>query len=190
MPEAERASLKALAETPAPKVDAVVAKVRGYNKDWKVADLADKLDAVGQANNRDLLRGREIFTSAACFACHHFGATGGSVGPDLTAVSSRFSRKDILEAIIEPSKVISEQYLAFTFTLKDGKILFGQVAGDNGASVDIIVDAFNGKKQAVAKADIARKDVSPVSLMPPGLLNVLSAEEVLDLMAYLETAGK
>ena len=64
--------------------------------------------------------------------CHRVGDEGGSVGPDLTAIASRFSRRDILESIIEPSKVISEQYANTEIVLKNGTTIIGRVVSDDG----------------------------------------------------------
>jgi putative heme-binding domain-containing protein len=124
-----------------------------------------------------------------CAQCHLFGGEGGAVGPDLTAVASRFSRKDILEAIIDPSKALSEQYASFLFTMKDGSMIGGQIAEENHYLLTLIIDPLTGAKQNYPKGNIVKREMSPASLMPPGLLATLSQEEVLDLLAYMESGG-
>ena len=62
-----------------------------------------------------------MFAAANCYACHHFAGDGGAVGPDLTGLAGRFSPRDILESVLEPSKVISDQYAASVITTTTGK---------------------------------------------------------------------
>ena len=95
-------------------------KARTLVKEWKMEDLEPSLAQVGHARN--FAKGKAAFEEAQCLACHKFGNEGGAVGPDLTAVSSRFARKDIVESIILPSKAISEQYAATTVKTKDGNV--------------------------------------------------------------------
>lgn len=188
-PQEQRASLLALAEkgvalpvAPAP------ATARGFVKAWTVADLAPVLDGVSKG--RDVERGKRLFKEAICSQCHLFAGEGGTVGPDLTAVSGRFSRKDIVEAIVEPSKALSDQYASYLVTLKDGPMVWGQIGEETATHLSIIVNPFTGERQSYPKEKIVKRELSPVSLMPPGLLFSLSQDEVLDLLAYLESAGE
>jgi putative heme-binding domain-containing protein len=193
VPAAERPAFLALAEkeSAAPKPQQPM-PMRPFVKVWTVADLVPALGGVGQG--RDFARGQRVFTEAMCAQCHLFAGTGGqakggAVGPDLTAVGSRFSRKDVLEAIIEPSKAMSEQYASFIFTMKDGSMASGQIAEENHYLLTLIVDPISGARQNYPKGNVVKKEMSPVSLMPPGLLFTFSQEEVLDLLAYLESGG-
>ena len=160
---------------------------RPFQKNWTLADLDPALPEV--AKGRNFARGKEIFASVQCLACHHFGQDGGNVGPDLSAIGNRFSRHDILEAIIDPSKAISEQYATFLLGTKSGESIAGQIVADDGAKLTVLTNPLAGTKQDVAKADVTSKTLAPVSIMPPGLLNVLTQDEVLDLLAYLESGG-
>ena len=78
-------------------------------KAYKIDDLAPAL-AKGLKAGRDFDRGRKLFAAGKCFACHRFDNEGGSNGPDLTGVAGRFSPRDLLESIIDPSKEVSDQY--------------------------------------------------------------------------------
>lgn len=192
VPDADRPALLALAEKVTEKKAAFVMPSRPFVKSWTMADLDPVLEGVKKG--RDFARGKKLFGDVLCAQCHLFAGTGGlakggAVGPDLTAVGSRFSAHDILESIIEPSKVISEQYASFLFTMKDGSVVGGQVADENHYLVTLIVDPFNGTKQNIPKGNIVKKEASPVSIMPPGLLSTLSQDEVLDLIAYLQSGG-
>lgn len=188
VPDEQRASLLALAESgvalPASPAPAVM---RSFVKAWTVADLLPALDGVGKG--RDFARGKRLFKEALCSQCHLFAGYGGAVGPDLSAVSGRFSRKDILEAIIEPSKALSDQYASYLVSLKDGTTVWGQIAEETDSQLTLIVNPFTGAKQTCPKDKVAKRDIAPVSLMPPGLLFSLTQDEVLDLLAYLESAG-
>ncbi len=161
---------------------------RPFVTSWTVAELAGDLDKVGAGRN--FARGKEIFASVQCIQCHHFGNGGGNFGPDLSAVGNRFNRHDLLESIIEPSKVISEQYAGHLFTTKQGEKVMGLIVEENNDAYIVMTNPLDGAKKAVGKLAIASRQMSPVSLMPPGLINVLTKEEILDLLAYLETGGK
>jgi len=85
--------------------------------------------------------------------------------------------------------VISEQYASVIFTMKNGETYVGQVAQETNYHFDVIVDPIRGEHRQIAKTGLEKKEVSPVSLMPPGLINVLTKDEVLDLIAYLQSGG-
>jgi putative heme-binding domain-containing protein len=122
----------------------------------------------------------------ACASCHRFGAQGGGVGPDLTAVAGRFNVRDLRESIVEPSTVISDQYAAVTIAKKNGQIVTGRVSNLAGGSLSIVEDMFDpGHETNVSRADIEEMKPSDVSLMPIGLLNTLTEPEVQDLIAFL-----
>jgi putative heme-binding domain-containing protein len=109
------------------------------------------------------------------------------VGPDLTAVAQRFGRHDILESITDPSKVVSEQYAMVTLTILNGKGGTAQVSGlvkeETSATVTILTDPLAGKASHFYKNVIVKREKAAVSIMPPGLLYTLTAEEVADLLA-------
>ena len=126
----------------------------------------------------------------ACASCHRFGIEGGGVGPDLTAVAGRFNVRDLLESIVEPSKVISDQYAAVSIAKKNGEIVTGRVSNLMGGSLSIIEDMFDpGRATNVARSDIEEMKPSDVSLMPIGLLNSLNESEIQDLIAFLLARG-
>ena len=158
-----------------------------FVKDWQMADIEPALDQVGKSRN--FVRGRDAYEVAQCAACHKFGPAGGAIGPDLTAVSSRFKRRDILESIIEPSKVVSEQYMNTAVRLKNGDTVIGRIMEENDQKLTIRPDPLKDDKVEIKKSDIDVRKLSPVSPMPQGLVNNLSKDEILDLIAYLEAGG-
>ncbi len=164
------------------------AKARALIKEWTMEDLQPLLDEVGK--DRSFERGKEVYESAQCIQCHKFGAAGGSVGSELTAVSTRFARRDILEAVLEPSKVISEQFAATLIRTTDGRIIDGRIVEEDAQKVVVQPNQLLPDKITLKKSDIEKRQVSKVSPMPGGLVNTFSKEEILDLLAYIESAGR
>lgn len=140
--------------------------------------------------DRDFKRGHELFIASACQACHRLGAEGGGVGPDLTGAANRYTLRDLLENIVDPSKVISDQYESTIIELKSGSIVTGRITGEEGGILQVATNpAAPGDITEVRNADVKSRKVSPVSLMPPGLINSMNADEVKDLVAYLLSGG-
>ncbi|WP_425616336.1 HEAT repeat domain-containing protein [Anatilimnocola sp. NA78] len=141
-----------------------------------------------EAEKATATRGAEVFVKAQCAKCHRFGDRGESMGPDLTTVSSRFTKKELLESIYYPSMVISSQYQGKTVQLTDGRTLIGLVAP--GGAGETVILTQTGERISVPSNDIEETKPSKVSAMPAGLLETLTPEEIADLMAYLERTGK
>lgn len=158
-------------------------------KEWTLAELVPTVER-GLGERHDLERGRRLYGAVACAACHRFAQEGGGVGPDLTAVAGRFGVRDLLEAIVEPSKVISDQYAAITIATKDGRVVTGRVGNMHGDSLSVIEDMFDpGKATNVRRGDIEEMQPSHASPMPAGLLNSLTEGEIQDLVAFLLARG-
>lgn len=163
---------------------------KGPGKDWKLEE-ALKVAEEGMSEERDFEQGSLLFRAVRCASCHTMKGEGGSYGPDLTQLGSRFSVKDILEKIIEPSKNISDQYGSQVFQLKDGSSILGKLMGEEDGYYLVSqnpYDPLNSKK--VRMADVTNRKKSKVSVMPPGTINVLNEEELKDLMAYLVSRGE
>ncbi len=186
MTPAELAALGDLSKPTA--VAAPAAAPRKFVREWKTADLQPLLDKVGKG--RDFARGKAAFAAAQCVLCHRYGNQGGAAGPDLTTITTRFKRQDILESMTEPSKVLSEQYMSTVFKLKDGDDVVGRIAQETPEKVVVMINPFDTTTTAtVGKSAIKSRELSKVSLMPPGLIDTFSESEILDLLAYLESMG-
>lgn len=188
--EEEKAALKPILESK-PDVSAPQFDYSGRNfvKDWTVKDL-EPLLAVGLEGGRNYDNGRNLFGATACFACHRFGSEGGAIGPDLSMVAGKYSPRDLLVHIIEPSKEISDQYGQLEVTLIDGSKVFGRIMNLSGDKLMLNTDMMN--PDAIASVDrkrIESMDQSKLSMMPPGLLNTCKDTDVLDLLAYLLSKG-
>ncbi len=163
----------------------VVGRAPANAQDAALDDKAKEAILAAQANDGGTAAaGRQTF-EARCAACHRFGGVGKDVGPDLTTIVSRFKRRDVLESMLWPSKVISEQYLAEIFELKDGKVVSGLIVRENAANVFVRTADSPDKPIAVPKAQIANRAASTVSLMPDGLYDKLSPTELSDLLAFV-----
>jgi putative heme-binding domain-containing protein len=97
---------------------------------------------------------------------------------------------DILESIIDPSKVISEQYANEELTLKNGDLAVGRIVDENDTTVTVRPSLLGPDMRTIQKSDVQSKQLSKVSPMPPGLVSTLSKEDILDLLAYLASADK
>jgi putative heme-binding domain-containing protein len=183
---AERKAIESDVALQPPKA-AELPKPIGPGRKWTVDDLAGL--AKNGLTGRNFEAGRRAYAASRCVICHRFGGEGGATGPDLTNVAGRFSPRDLAESLIEPSKVVSDQYRAHLF-LAGGKQYTGRVLSEQNGKVSILVDAEDATKVIeLAKNDIDRMEPSKVSLMPADLLNVLNQNEVLDLVAYLLSRG-
>ncbi|MFP6672077.1 MAG: sulfatase-like hydrolase/transferase, partial [Pirellulaceae bacterium] len=155
-------------------------------KKWTVGDLLTEV--ANPSVKRDLERGRQIFSEASCFKCHRLQGEGGYVGPDLTAAGRRFNAQNFLEAVLEPSRVISDQYQATMFQMNDGRTIVGRIVNLKGKEYRVRTDQLDpGVLTPVAYANIEGMKPSPVSLMPAGLLDTYQKDEILDLIAYVRS---
>ena len=162
----------------------------GPGEAWTVASAAKFVDR-GKLGQADFESGRGLFHAIGCAACHRFDGLGGDIGPDLTTIRTKFDAKYVLESIIEPSKVISDQYGSKIVTLKDGKQLVG-LAVDRGKTIDVYPPARTSEElvpTSVNASEVAKIEQSPLSQMPPMMLNSLNGDEVRDLIAYLLSGG-
>ena len=162
-----------------------------FVKDWKLADLEPRLAEVGKGRSYE--GARTALLTAQCVHCHrvsHDPAFPNSViGPELLAVGARFSRRDLLLHIIEPSAIIDEKFRQTRLLLKDGDDVSGMVEREADNKLFVRPSPLEEKLIEVAVTNIRERRLSEVSPMPSGLLNGLRLEQILDLLAYLEAAG-
>jgi putative heme-binding domain-containing protein len=171
-----------------PYLAAELPKAIGPGRDYTLNELVAV--ATEKLQNRDFKNGKKMFGAARCVVCHRFGHEGGATGPDLTQLAGRFTLKDLTEAIVDPSKVISDQFKAVIVETKKGMSYTGKMVRDSKESITLVIDPENATKVLeIHKSDIAEQQVSLVSLMPKDLLKTLNQDEVLDLLAYLLSRG-
>jgi putative heme-binding domain-containing protein len=188
--ESERVELKPILDA-APltrQAAAPAAKPRPLVKKWTLDELAPVVE--NSLHGRDFDKGRLLFAEASCFACHRFNNEGGGAGPELTGVAGRFSVRDLLESIVLPSKVISDQYGAVVISTTDGQVITGRIVNLHGDMIQINTNMLDPNLQVgVDQRRVEETKPSPVSMMPEGLLDTLNRDEVLDLMAYILSRG-
>ena len=186
-----------------PEAERIVVEAAGARKPYKAPELPkpvgpgkdytlDELVALSQTSlkGRDFKNGETMYKAARCVVCHRFAGDGGSTGHDLTQAAGRFVFKDLCESIIDPSKVVSDQYKTSVVETKAGKTYTGRIVNATNNSITLLIDPEDSTKVVTVKNDeIEEQHLSPVSLMPKDLLKPLNENEVLDLLAYLLSRG-
>lgn len=160
---------------------------RQFVRNWQMSDLQPVIDKA--TNGRSFENGKLAFAAAQCLKCHRFNGEGAATGPDLTGTGNRYAPVDVLEAILLPSKVISDQYRPTEFITRSRTLVSGQVEADDGTTLTIRANPLAAETVKLKKADVAKQRPARLSLMPEGLVDTLSEEEILDLIAYLRSAG-
>jgi putative heme-binding domain-containing protein len=129
--------------------------------------------------------GRKIFdVDAGCAACHTLGGTK-KLGPDLSAIGAKYGRQAMLDNIVSPSDAIGQEYVPTTLTLKNGERVAGLISEESADR--IVVQTGADTTQRVKPSDVASRQEVRISLMPEGLLNNLSAQQIADLLEFLST---
>ncbi len=176
------------AKPPEPIDPLAALEPRPVVKKWTVDELVPLADA--KLSHRDYGRGRELFATAVCFRCHRVRGEGGTIGPDLTGAGRRFNNRNLLEAMVEPDKVISDQYQKMMFLLDDGRVVEGRVINLSNNSMHVLTDMFDPAKLTVIERDQVEESMpAKTSMMPAGLLDRFTEDEILDLLAFLKSGG-
>jgi len=158
---------------------------QGPPRAWNLQQLHQVLDEQ-LSMPRDFAHGQIMYSAALCDACHRIALDGGNIGPDLTAIASRFSRNEILSAIDSPSDEISDQYEATVLTMDDGTKVVGRILGQENGQILINQNPYDPSQEIkVDTSRVLHQEASPVSTMPARLFDRLNEQEVADLMAFL-----
>lgn len=159
-------------------------KITGPGRSWTVDEVV-KLAETG-LEGRDKSKGENMFRASLCAACHRFGSLGAAQGPDLSNLSGRFTVYDIAEAILEPNKIISDQYAFHEILGHDGKTTIGKLLDEKDEMLILSNNPFDySMKMEIPRSEIKSMKLSEASPMPAGLINSLNPEELKDLLAYL-----
>lgn len=161
---------------------------KGPGRRWTLENAVAAVDSGKTALNYET--GKKIYAAVLCASCHAMQGSGGDIGPDLTQLGTRFSNKDILESIINPSKAVSDQYASTVFVLKNGQSVVGRLVNEDKTNYSISQNPFAANElRKIPKKDVTSKRYSQESIMFPGLINSLNPQELRDLMAYLKSGG-
>ena len=129
------------------------------------------------------VNGKVVFEKT-CGSCHQMYGKGGKLGPDITG-SNRTNLDYLLTNMLEPNAEIQDDYKMVVVTLRDGRTYLGNIASETERQLTLRVV---GQDQVVLnKSEIQSREQTPNSMMPMGLLQSLSDQEVLDLVSYLQT---
>ncbi len=190
VPAAEQANYTAdkLTTGQAKTAPIIIPTPKGPGQNWTMDDVTPWVkNGLGK---RNFANGKAMYLATQCTMCHRFAGEGAAVGPDITSVGTKFSPRDLLESIIEPSKVISDQYQNHAIVTKAGLTFIGKLMGEENGQVMIATSPFDlSQLTSVNKDDITTTMPMKVSIMPPAVINRLNKEEILDLLAYLISAG-
>ncbi len=186
------------ASVPAPRLEQVFAnypdEVRSHAEPLLASlrgDTAEQAERLAEfesqigAGNAD--RGRSIFSGsrATCITCHRVGGEGGSIGPDLTDVASRRSSRDLLEAIAIPSASLARGYESYVVVTSDGRVVNGLVTRETADA--LVIRTPQQTEVRITRKSIEELHPDSTSIMPAGLTEVLTADELSDLLAYLQS---
>ncbi len=160
-------------------------------KNWTLADLEPHLKKAG--SGRSYEGAKKALISAQCVFCHRVSAgndlPAGLFGPDLTQVSARFGRRDLLDHTLNPSKVIDEKFRFLTLTQRNGVQVTGALESEDDERLILKPNPLSPDTVEVGKSMIVKREASPHSPMPAGLLNGLKPDQILDLLAWFEAQG-
>jgi putative heme-binding domain-containing protein len=177
----------ALAKYPTPVQRAGEALLATANVDAskQAARLDELLEGV---RNGDVARGQTVFNGpkAACLSCHAIGYIGGRIGPDLTRVGQVRSDRDLLEAVIFPNLSFARGFEPVVVRTRSGA-LHGGVLRSDGPD-EVVLGVATGPETRIPRRDIAEIEAGTVSLMPPGYGELLTRQELADLVAFLRAA--
>jgi putative heme-binding domain-containing protein len=171
-------------------------KDRRPRTEWRLEDLAATIEQLAPANNAvqhhlpSYTNGRHLFQIANCIACHRLEGMGNEFGPDLTKFDPKLTPIDILKDILDPSSRINEKYQSFLFETRSGRVVTGIILEETAQGVKIIENPLAKPDAVILRpSEIAERKKSPASIMPKGLLDKLTRDEILDLVAFIAARG-
>lgn len=138
----------------------------------------------------DPARGERVYRreALACQTCHAIGGGGGAVGPDMLSVGSSAPVDYIVDSLLEPNKKIKEGYHTTVLTTKTNEVITGGLVRESDD--EIVLRLADGSEQTVKATALSKKEIIPISLMPPGLTASLREDELVDLVRFLSELGK
>lgn len=163
-------------------------KDRRPRTEWKLDDLAGAVGELKAA--RSLATAKQMFQVASCSACHKLGGVGTQIGPDLSKLEAKYKPLDILKEVLDPSAQINEKFQTYTFVTDSGKTVTGLILEETADTVKVIENPLAKAEPVVLKkSEIDEREKAKISIMPKGLLDKLSRDEILDLIAYIAARG-
>jgi putative heme-binding domain-containing protein len=192
-----------LEHLPAPNLRAELLKQAQKHNDPVIRELFEswippeqRIPRLGQAIRPEQIlalagnaeRGRRLFfehPGLQCAQCHRVAGRGGDFGPDLSSIGKKYSRRQILESILEPSKFIDPQYAAYTLETRAGQIYVGLLVSRTDS--EVVLRVSSEQRVRIPVAEVERFAASPKSMMPELLLRDLTPQQAADLLEFLAT---
>ncbi len=170
------------------KIEDPQLKDRRPRTEWKFDELASEVQNLKAG--RSFGNGKAMFKVANCVACHKMDGEGNDFAPDLMKLDPKMKAIDILKDIVEPSFKINEKYQTWIIETKAGKSITCLILEESPKQLKIIENPLvKAEPKILLASEIDSKAKSPISVMPKGLLDKLTREEILDLIAYLTARG-
>lgn len=171
-----------------PLPESANAPVRKFVQIWTTKDLASDADSLA---NRNFENGRKTFELAGCSKCHKINDRGVAPGPDLTKVAERFKSQKLLQQILEPSTEINKQYQTWVAALNDGRVIAGLLLDQSASSITLLPNPLKPEvTMTIARSEIDELEASSISTMPMSLLITFTRDEILDLLAFVQSGGQ
>lgn len=165
-------------------------QAKGEDKTPKIATLSPEkaLEAVLAHQGGDVALGEAVYARATCVACHTVSQSEKPKGPYLGNIVETYQRPDLAMNILDPNKTIAQGFATNLISLKDGTTLMGFVTDEQGEQVTLRDIA--SQEHTFKKADIAKRETLPTSMMPPGLMGNFTVHEMASLLDYLASLVK
>ncbi|MGN6136275.1 MAG: plastocyanin/azurin family copper-binding protein [Aureliella sp.] len=160
---------------------------RSFVRKWSLADLASELETGLRGRSREI--GERLFKEASCQQCHKVGGQGGVVGPDLSDVATRWKgdSRGILQEVLEPSHKIDAKYAVQSVLTADGKVYSGIIVAEDKNGLALISSPEQTEPTRIARDDVEEIVKSSKSIMPIGLLDQYTKDEIFEILSYLIT---
>ena len=178
-----------LADAKLPVKDELL-KFNTRSRAWAYEELASAVKPLPHGRSYEV--GKELFKAASCVGCHKLAGEGNVFGPDLAKLDpKKHTAEAILRSMIDPSKDIDEKFRSTLFLLDDGTSITGMVMEETETEIKVVINPLaKGKPTIIDPDEVVGRKKSPVSLMPKGLLDKFSREEILDLVAFVLAKGE
>jgi putative heme-binding domain-containing protein len=164
--------------------------VKRTTTEWKLKDFQANFDTE-MAEGRNFKNGKQMFKLASCISCHQINGEGVNIGQNLEELNPEYKPIDVLRHILQPSDKIDPKYQTQRFEMETGEMISGVVTFEDNLMIRYIDNPLAGGDTKVIRVkDIEDRAVSKVSIMPTGLLDQLTRDEVLDLVAFVMAKGK
>lgn len=158
---------------------------RRFVRKWKHHYFGDAAETLA---NRSPERGKRVFEQAACSRCHAIGGDEKKLGPDLSDITKRYRGGKLLQQIVNPSAEIHKAFQTQLILVDDGRLRTGLVIEETEEHVRLLPNLLKPDKvETIEKSSIEDRKTAEVSTMPDGLLDTFTVDEVLDLLAYLQS---